>query len=132
MKTNDPRLALTIPQENIEMEAWKQIEDILTLDCLKRLAIMPDVHAGYDMPIGGVALLEGFISPSFVGYDIGVIIFKKKPVSKYRSSKNPRCNKTNCVLSHISHLPFDFIFSAHNITSFISRMLISWDCQLSL
>lgn len=71
MKTNDPRLALTIPQENIEREAWKQIEDILTLDCLKRLAIMPDVHAGYDMPIGGAALLEGFISPSFVGYDIG-------------------------------------------------------------
>ena len=68
---NDNRLALSIPAEQIEQGALDQIENILELECLKRLAIMPDVHAGYDMPIGGVALLEGYISPSFVGYDIG-------------------------------------------------------------
>ena len=58
-------------KENIEEEAQKQIEKIETLECLKSFAIMPDVHAGYDMPIGGVALLDNQISPSFVGYDIG-------------------------------------------------------------
>ena len=41
-----------IPKENIETEAIKQIENIESLDCLKSLAIMPDIHAGYDMPIG--------------------------------------------------------------------------------
>jgi tRNA-splicing ligase RtcB len=38
---------------------------------LERLAIMPDVHPGYGLCIGRVALLRGLISPSFVGYDIG-------------------------------------------------------------
>lgn len=60
-----------IPMEEIEQSAQKQIYDVLRLDCLKKLAIMPDVHAGYDLPIGGVALLDGYISPSFVGFDIG-------------------------------------------------------------
>lgn len=60
-----------IPKESIESEALNQIKNIESLDCLKSFAIMPDVHAGYDMPIGGVALLDNQISPSFVGYDIG-------------------------------------------------------------
>ena len=60
-----------VPKENIEPEALKQIENIEKLECLKAFAIMPDVHSGYDMPIGGVALLDGQISPSFVGVDIG-------------------------------------------------------------
>jgi len=65
------KLKLLIPMEEIEQTAQQQIYDILGLDCLKTLAIMPDVHAGYDLVIGGVALLDGNISPSFVGYDIG-------------------------------------------------------------
>ena len=32
---------------------------------------MPDCHTGYDLPIGAIALLDGVISPSYVGYDIG-------------------------------------------------------------
>ncbi len=57
--------------EEIEPEALKQIYDVASLDIVKKLAIMPDVHTGYDLCIGGVALVEGHISPSFVGYDIG-------------------------------------------------------------
>ncbi|WP_029522166.1 RtcB family protein [Persephonella sp. KM09-Lau-8] len=57
--------------EEIEPEALKQIHDVASLDIVKKLAIMPDVHAGYDLCIGGVALVDGHISPSFVGYDIG-------------------------------------------------------------
>ncbi|MBU1001478.1 MAG: RtcB family protein [Proteobacteria bacterium] len=68
--TND-RLRLTIPLEQIEGGAREQIERTLALPCLKVLAIMPDVHVGYDLPIGGVALLDGHIWPGAVGYDIG-------------------------------------------------------------
>jgi tRNA-splicing ligase RtcB len=32
---------------------------------------MPDCHQGYTLPIGGVALLDGVISPEYVGYDEG-------------------------------------------------------------
>ncbi len=55
----------------IEPEALKQIHDVASLDIVKKLAVMPDVHTGYDLCIGGVALVEDHISPSFVGYDIG-------------------------------------------------------------
>ena len=55
----------------MELEAQQQIIRVLAMPELECLAIMPDVHAGYDLCIGGVALMRGVISPSFVGYDIG-------------------------------------------------------------
>ncbi|MBZ2171072.1 RtcB family protein [Nitratidesulfovibrio sp. SRB-5] len=66
-----PRLSLTIPPDRLDAATWEQIESALALPCMVHLAIMPDAHAGYDLCIGGVALLDGHISPSFVGYDIG-------------------------------------------------------------
>jgi tRNA-splicing ligase RtcB len=68
---NNPKLSLTIPWESIERDAQNQINRVLSVPELEKLAIMPDVHPGYDLCIGGVALLRGVISPSFVGYDIG-------------------------------------------------------------
>lgn len=65
------KLKSLIPLQEIEQSALDQIDEVLKLPMLKKLAIMPDVHAGYDLCIGGVALLDGHISPSFVGYDIG-------------------------------------------------------------
>jgi len=66
-----PRLSLTIPPDRLDAATWDQIESALALPCMVHLAVMPDAHAGYDLCIGGVALLDGHISPSFVGYDIG-------------------------------------------------------------
>lgn len=66
-----PKLRLTLPWEAIDEQARRQILQILELPELERLAVMPDAHAGYDMCIGGVALMRGVVSPSFVGYDIG-------------------------------------------------------------
>ena len=60
-----------IPEEEVEQGAIEQIYNVAQMDIVKKMAIMPDVHQGYDMPIGGVALLDNHISPSFVGYDIG-------------------------------------------------------------
>lgn len=65
------KLFLSIPKSEIEQGALNQIDAVMKLDFLKYLAIMPDVHQGYALPIGGVALLDNHISPSFVGYDIG-------------------------------------------------------------
>lgn len=65
------KLKTLIPLEEIESEAQKQIWDVMSLDFLKELVIMPDVHAGYHLPVGSIALLDGKISPSFVGVDIG-------------------------------------------------------------
>ena len=65
------KLKTLIPMEEIEPEAQQQIYALLKMDFVKVLAIMPDVHMGYLMPIGGVGLFDNVISPFCVGYDIG-------------------------------------------------------------
>jgi tRNA-splicing ligase RtcB (3'-phosphate/5'-hydroxy nucleic acid ligase) len=57
--------------DEIDLTAQQQIYRALELDEVKLLAIMPDCHAGYDLPVGAVALVDGCISPGYVGYDIG-------------------------------------------------------------
>lgn len=37
----------------------------------QHIALMPDAHAGYGMPIGGILAAEGMIIPNAVGADIG-------------------------------------------------------------
>jgi len=69
------KLSTLIPLEQIEQGAQQQMYDALKLDFLIKLAIMPDVHQGYSLPIGGVALLDKVISPPYVGYDIDCGIF---------------------------------------------------------
>lgn len=65
------KLRTLIPLTDIEYGAQQQIYTALDLDEVKLLAIMPDCHAGYDLPVGAVALVDGCISPGYVGYDIG-------------------------------------------------------------
>jgi tRNA-splicing ligase RtcB len=65
------KLRSLIPIYELEWSAQNQIYDALKLDFLITLAIMPDCHTGYSLPIGGVALLDNVISPGYVGYDEG-------------------------------------------------------------
>ena len=65
------KLETLIPLEDLEQSAVQQIYAALDQPFLKKLVIMPDCHTGYDLPIGAIALLNGVISPSYVGYDIG-------------------------------------------------------------
>ncbi len=65
------KLRSLIPLWELEQEAQSQIYDALALDFLLKLAVMPDCHTGYTLPIGGVALLDNVISPEYVGYDVG-------------------------------------------------------------
>jgi tRNA-splicing ligase RtcB len=58
--------------DNVEESAMRQIENLTTLPFLfHHLAIMPDVHAGMGMPIGGVLACKDAIIPNAVGVDIG-------------------------------------------------------------
>ncbi len=65
------KLRSLIPLVELEWSAQNQIYDALKLDFLITLAVMPDCHTGYSLPIGGVALLDNVISPGYVGYDQG-------------------------------------------------------------
>ena len=58
--------------DTVEESAMRQIENLTTLPFLfHHLAIMPDVHAGMGMPIGGVLACKDVVIPNAVGVDIG-------------------------------------------------------------
>lgn len=57
--------------ENIENNALEQVHNLMNHPIIKHIAIMPDCHCGYGMPIGGVIACENAIIPNAVGVDIG-------------------------------------------------------------
>ncbi len=58
--------------EEIEGEALQQALNLTTLPfAYRQIALMPDAHTGYGMPIGGVMATEDVIVPYAVGLDIG-------------------------------------------------------------
>jgi tRNA-splicing ligase RtcB (3'-phosphate/5'-hydroxy nucleic acid ligase) len=58
--------------EDIEEGALAQARNMANLPFVfKHIAIMPDSHRGYGMPIGGVLATKGVIVPNAVGVDIG-------------------------------------------------------------
>jgi tRNA-splicing ligase RtcB len=58
--------------EYIEDGALEQAKNLANLPfTFKHVAIMPDVHQGYGMPIGGVLATRGVVIPNAVGVDIG-------------------------------------------------------------
>jgi tRNA-splicing ligase RtcB len=58
--------------DDIEEGALEQAKHLANLPfAIKHIAIMPDSHQGYGMPIGGVMATKGVIVPNAVGKDIG-------------------------------------------------------------
>lgn len=70
MKITD-KIASLVPLEEIEVTAQQQLFENAKIPFISKIAVMPDIHAGYDLPIGSVALVRDHISPSFVGFDVG-------------------------------------------------------------
>ena len=58
--------------DDIEEGALAQAKNLANLPfAFKHIAIMPDAHQGYGMPIGGVMATKGVVVPNAVGVDIG-------------------------------------------------------------
>ncbi|MHA1303854.1 MAG: RtcB family protein, partial [Candidatus Heimdallarchaeaceae archaeon] len=61
-------------KKGVEIRVIDQITNVATLPgVVKHVIALPDTHAGYGFPIGGVAAMdveEGVISPGGVGFDI--------------------------------------------------------------
>lgn len=58
--------------EDIEPGALKQAKNLANLPfAFKHIAIMPDSHQGYGMPIGSVLATKNVVIPNAVGVDIG-------------------------------------------------------------
>ncbi|MCL5072313.1 MAG: RtcB family protein [Actinobacteria bacterium] len=58
--------------DDIEDGAMEQVKHLANLPfAFKHIAIMPDCHQGYGMPIGGVLATQDVVIPNAVGVDIG-------------------------------------------------------------
>lgn len=56
----------------IEPDALQQAKNLANLPfAFKHIALMPDAHVGFGMPIGGVLATKDYIIPNAVGVDIG-------------------------------------------------------------
>lgn len=60
-----------LPAEEIEDGAMQQISNLANLPSAVHVAVMPDAHKGYGMPIGTVLATKGTVVPYAVGVDIG-------------------------------------------------------------
>lgn len=69
---NDYRIPVKSWCENCEEGAVKQAANLAKHPALfGHVALMPDAHQGYGMPIGGVVAAENAVIPAAVGVDIG-------------------------------------------------------------
>ncbi len=66
------RIPIRLWLDAMEEGALKQARNLANLPfAFRHVAIMPDCHEGYGMPIGGVLATTGVIIPNAVGVDIG-------------------------------------------------------------
>lgn len=83
------RIPIKMWAESIEDSAMQQAKNLANMPySYRHIAIMPDSHAGYGMPIGAVLATQDVIVPNAVGVDIncGMIAVKtdlKADVMKY-------------------------------------------------
>ncbi len=66
------RIPIKMWSDKIEEQALKQAQNLASLPfAYSHIALMPDVHCGLGMPIGGVLATKGIVVPNAVGVDIG-------------------------------------------------------------
>jgi tRNA-splicing ligase RtcB (3'-phosphate/5'-hydroxy nucleic acid ligase) len=69
---NTEKIPIKLWLDDIEEGALQQARDIANLPyAAHHVAIMPDAHQGFGMPIGGVLATRGVVIPNAVGVDIG-------------------------------------------------------------
>lgn len=71
-KIETERIPIKLWLKDLEKGALQQAKDLANLSiAFRHIAIMPDAHQGYGMPIGGVLSTKDAIIPNAVGVDIG-------------------------------------------------------------
>ncbi len=81
---NHPGVPIKMWLPYLEDGAEQQAKNLAALPFVfKHVAIMPDSHQGFGMPIGGVLATEGVVIPNAVGVDIGCgMCALKTPISE--------------------------------------------------
>lgn len=70
IKTEKKPIKLWLP--DLDPDTLQQAKNLANMPGIhSHVAIMPDAHVGYGMPIGGIAATDGIVIPNAVGVDIG-------------------------------------------------------------
>ncbi|NMA60627.1 MAG: RtcB family protein [Firmicutes bacterium] len=104
-------------EQLVPIYVWLPSKDHLDETCLeqalnlsnlpfafKHIALMPDTHTGYGMPIGGVLASTDAIVPNAVGVDIGCgmgFIHTNVPARLLRETKTPNGNLAQYLVGQI-------------------------------
>lgn len=71
-KIETERIPIKLWLKDMEEGALQQAKDLANLPiAFRHIAIMPDSHQGYGMPIGGILATKDAVIPNAVGVDIG-------------------------------------------------------------
>lgn len=88
------RIPVKMWLDNVEEGALEQARNLSNLPfAFKHIALMPDAHVGYGMPIGGILATRDVVIPNAVGVDIGCgmcavktdLLLTEMPVKKIKS-----------------------------------------------
>ncbi len=103
---------------DIEESAFKQASNLAKLPfAFKHIALMPDAHMGYGMPIGGVLATKGVVIPNAVGVDIGCgMCAVKLPITE---KPDP---KTLKYLMGLIRREIPVGFNKHNMRASLKKM----------
>ncbi len=72
IETEKLPIKLWLKEDQMDEGALEQARNLANLPfAFKHIAIMPDTHEGYGMPIGAILATKGAIVPNAVGVDIG-------------------------------------------------------------
>lgn len=69
--SGQPNVKLWAHEYEIEQAALDQLRNIASLEPVRQVAVMPDVHLGKGATVGSVIAMEDAVSPAAVGVDIG-------------------------------------------------------------
>lgn len=94
------KLPIKLWLDDIEEGALEQARNLANLPFIhEHIAIMPDAHLGYGMPIGGVMATHDVIIPNAVGVDIGCGM-----CALQTSLTSINTNKLKAIMAGIRHL----------------------------
>lgn len=92
-----------------ESEAMEQAQNLARLPfAYKHIALMPDAHTGYGMPIGGILATKGVVIPNAVGKDIGCGICAVKTPWKVNQIPTDRLKKIMGKIREVIPVGFDW------------------------
>ncbi len=109
-KLESERIPIYIWAEEVDEETLRQTKNIANLPvAYHHVALMPDAHVGFGMPIGGVLATEDAIIPNAVGVDIGCGMHAVRTTLK----DLPRETLADIVAKIRSRIPLGFEHHKH-------------------